>query len=132
MIVLFYNTRRKYSFNRRELALLVTIRNIAQYVDQEIKLGVWLYNKRSSGKIQFLQLRDGTGFIQGVVVKSEVPEQVWSDSKSLTQESSLYVTGIVREDQRSKLGYELTITNVEVIQIAGEYPITKKNMVPIF
>jgi len=106
--------------------LLVTIRNIAQYVNQEVKLGVWLYNKRSSGKIQFLQLRDGTGFIQAVVVKSEVTEQVWDESKSLTQESSLYVTGMVREDQRSKLGYELTITNLEVIQIAEDYPITKK------
>ncbi|TCS84179.1 asparagine--tRNA ligase [Tepidibacillus fermentans] len=106
--------------------MLVTIRNIAQYVNQEVKLGVWLYNKRSSGKIQFLQLRDGTSFIQGVVVKNEVPEQVWNDSKSLTQESSFYVTGIVREDQRSKLGYELAITNIEIIQIAEDYPITKK------
>ncbi|MFV9510649.1 asparagine--tRNA ligase [Tepidibacillus sp. LV47] len=106
--------------------MLVTIRNIAQFVDQEVKLGVWLYNKRSSGKIHFLQLRDGTGFIQGVVVKNEVPEQVWNNSKALTQESSFYVKGIVREDQRSKIGYELAVTDIEIIQIAEEYPITKK------
>jgi len=106
--------------------VIVTIKNIAQFVDQEIKLGVWLHNKRSSGKIQFLQLRDGTGFIQGVVVKSEVSEEIWESSKALTQESSLYVTGVVRKDERSKIGYELTITNIEVIQYAAEYPISKK------
>ncbi len=106
--------------------MLVTISDLAQYVEKEVKLGAWLFNKRSSGKIQFLQLRDGTGFVQGVVVKSEVPEEVWEASKSLTQESSMYITGTVRKDERSKSGVELTVTNVEVIQIAEEYPITKK------
>ncbi len=106
--------------------LLPTIKNMAQYDEQEIKLGVWLFNKRSSGKIQFLQLRDGTGFIQGVVVKSEITEEVWNLAKSLTQESSLYVTGVVRKDDRSKLGYELTIKDIELIHLAEEYPITKK------
>lgn len=105
---------------------LITIRNIAQFEGKEVRLGAWLFNKRSSGKIQFLQLRDGTGFIQGVIVKSEVPEEVWDVSKNLTQESSIYVTGTVRKDERSKIGYELTITNVELIQLAEEYPITKK------
>ncbi len=105
---------------------LITIKNIAQHAEKEIRLGVWLHNKRSSGKIQFLQLRDGTGFMQGVVIKSEVSEETWNVSKELTQESSFYVTGIVREDNRSKLGYELTVTGLEVIQIAEEYPITKK------
>lgn len=106
--------------------MLVTIKNIAQYVGQEVKLGAWLYNKRSSGKIQFLQLRDGSGFIQGVVVKSEVSEDTWNISDQLTQESSIYVTGIVREDGRSKVGYELTVTGIELIHLAEEYPITKK------
>ena len=70
-------------------------------------IGAWFANKRSSGKIAFLQLRDGTGFIQGVVVKAEVAEELFQNAKSLTQESSLYVTGIVREDERSPFGYEL-------------------------
>ncbi|WP_425425400.1 asparagine--tRNA ligase [Vulcanibacillus modesticaldus] len=106
--------------------MLATIKNISEFVGQEVRLGVWLHIKRSSGKIHFLQLRDGTGFIQGVVVKSEVSEETWNASKSLTQESSLYVTGIVRKDERSKIGYELNVTGIEIIQIAQEYPITKK------
>lgn len=106
--------------------MLITINNIAQYEGQDVKLGVWLYNKRSSGKIQFLQLRDGTGFIQGVVVKSEVSEDTWNIGKELTQESSLYITGTVRKEERSKIGYELTVKEIVPIQTAPEYPITKK------
>ncbi len=73
-----------------------------------------------------MQLRDGSGFMQGVVVKSEVSEQVWEDAGKLTQESSLYVTGVVREDSRSKGGFELTVTGIEIIQLATDYPITPK------
>ncbi len=105
---------------------MVTIKNIAKFEGKEIKLGAWLHILRSSGKIQFLQLRDGTGFIQGVVVKSDVTEEIWNKSKSLTQESSLYVTGVVQKDDRSKIGYELLISDIDIIQIAEEYPITKK------
>ncbi|MFT9847616.1 asparagine--tRNA ligase [Aneurinibacillus sp. REN35] len=106
--------------------MLTTISQIGKHVGEEVRLGVWLFNKRSSGKIQFLQLRDGTGFIQGVVVKQEVAEEIWEAAKSLTQESSLYVTGLVREDERAKSGYELTVTGVEPLHIAEEYPITNK------
>jgi asparaginyl-tRNA synthetase len=102
------------------------IREVSRHVGEEVRMGCWLHNKRSSGKIQFLQLRDGTGFIQGVVVKSEVLEEVWEAAKSLTQESSLYVTGTVREEPRSKSGFEMTVTNVEIIQITENYPITPK------
>ncbi|WP_442601054.1 asparagine--tRNA ligase [Paenibacillus sp. KN14-4R] len=102
------------------------IRDVKDYVGQTVRIGAWLHNKRSSGKIQFLQLRDGSGYIQGVVVKSEVSEEVWNDASKLTQESSLYVTGVVREDSRSKFGYELTVTGVEIIQITQDYPITPK------
>ncbi|WP_374020761.1 asparagine--tRNA ligase [Paenibacillus thiaminolyticus] len=102
------------------------IRDVNRHVGEEVRIGGWLHNKRSSGKIQFLQLRDGTGFIQGVVVKSEVPEEVWEAAKSLTQESSLYFTGIVREEPRSKSGYEMTVTGVEIIQLTDDYPITPK------
>lgn len=107
-------------------ANLTMIREVDRHKDGTVTIGCWLHNKRSSGKIQFLQLRDGSGFIQAVVVKSEVPEQVWEAAGKLTQESSLYVTGIVREDTRSKGGYELTVTGIEIIQISTDYPITPK------
>ncbi|TQK63577.1 asparaginyl-tRNA synthetase [Brevibacillus sp. AG162] len=106
--------------------MLTTIARIGQHVGQEVRLGCWLYNKRSSGKIQFLQLRDGSGFIQGVVVKAEVAEEVWENASQLTQESSLYITGVVRADDRAPSGYELTVTGVEIIQVAQEYPISLK------
>jgi asparaginyl-tRNA synthetase len=105
---------------------LVMIRDVGQHINETVTIGCWLHNIRSSGKIRFLQLRDGSGFIQGVVVKSEVAEQIWEDTGKLTQESSLYVTGVVREDTRSKGGFELTVTCVEIIQIATDYPITPK------
>ena len=104
----------------------VTIREVANYLDQEITIGAWLANKRSSGKIAFLQLRDGTGFIQGVVVKNEVSEEVFTKAKSITQESSLYVTATVRKDDRSPLGYELSVKDIEIIHEATDYPITPK------
>lgn len=103
-----------------------TISEVYKYVDQEVKLGAWIANKRSSGKIAFLQLRDGTGFIQGVVVKAEVEEEIFQIAKSVTQESSVYVTGVVQKDERSPLGFELQVKNVEVIQAAVDYPITPK------
>ncbi|MGM0899870.1 MAG: asparagine--tRNA ligase [Bacillota bacterium] len=103
-----------------------TISEVHKYVEQEVKLGAWLANKRSSGKIAFLQLRDGTGFIQGVVAKSDVGEEVFQLAKSITQESSLYVTGKVQKDERSPLGYELLVTGLEVIHQAVDYPITPK------
>ncbi|MDQ1913039.1 asparagine--tRNA ligase [Paenibacillus sp. GD4] len=105
---------------------LVMIRDVGQHINETVTIGCWLHNIRSSGKIRFLQLRDGSGFIQGVVVKSEVAEQIWENTGKLTQESSLYVTGVVREDTRSKGGFELTVTGVEIIQIATDYPITPK------
>ncbi|GGE12296.1 asparagine--tRNA ligase [Marinithermofilum abyssi] len=106
--------------------MVTTINKISEYVGQEVKIGAWLYNKRSSGKIQFLQLRDGTGFIQGVLVKKQVSPEVWEQAQNLTQESSLYVTGTVRQDDRAPSGYELDVTDVEPIQVAEEYPIALK------
>lgn len=104
----------------------VTISQVGTHVGEEVTIGGWLHIKRSSGKIQFLQLRDGTGFIQGVMVKKEIDEKDWNEAKELTQESSLYVKGIVREDERAPSGFELTVTGVEIIQIAEDYPITPK------
>lgn len=102
------------------------IKKVNEHIGESVTIGAWINNKRSSGKIQFLQLRDGTGYIQGVVVKSEVPESVWDAAKSLTQESSLYVTGVIREEPRSKSGFEMTVTGIEVLHITSEYPITPK------
>ncbi|WP_423407212.1 asparagine--tRNA ligase [Heyndrickxia sp. MSNUG] len=103
-----------------------TIAEVHKYEGKEVKIGAWVANKRSSGKIAFLQLRDGTGFIQGVVVKSEVAEEVFQLAKSITQESSLYVTGTVTKDERSALGYEMQVNGIEVIHQATDYPITPK------
>lgn len=104
----------------------VYLKNIGDYVGQEVEIKGWLYNKRSSGKIQFLIIRDGTDMIQGVLVKSEVPEEVFEAAKELTQESSLIVRGVVRADERAPSGYELSLTDVKIVQIAEEYPITPK------
>ena len=103
-----------------------TISEVRKYVGKEVTIGAWLANKRSSGKIAFLQLRDGTGFIQGVVVKAEVGEETFKKAKAITQETSLYVSGVVREDERSPFGYELTVSNIEIIHEAIDYPITPK------
>ncbi|MCY8582952.1 OB-fold nucleic acid binding domain-containing protein, partial [Bacillus haynesii] len=103
-----------------------TINQVYKHVGEEVTIGAWIANKRSSGKIAFLQLRDGTGFIQGVVVKAEVDEETFQTAKSVTQETSLYVKGIVKEDERSPLGYELAVTSLEVIHEATDYPITPK------
>ena len=102
------------------------IADIADYEDKEITFHGWVYSKRSSGKIWFLMLRDGTGMTQCVVVKSEVAEEVFIIEPTLTQESSISVTGIVRKDDRSVGGFELTVKNIEVHQIAEEYPISPK------
>lgn len=105
----------------------ITIKQAKDYVNQEVTIGAWIANKRSSGKIAFLQLRDGTGFMQGVVVKAEVSEDIFKLAKSLTQETSVFVTGTITEDDRSKFGYEMQVSSVEVISESHDYPITPKN-----
>ena len=109
-----------------------TINEAKKYLNQEVTIGGWLHNKRSSGKIAFLQLRDGTGFMQGVVVKAEVSEETFQLAKDITQESSLYVTGTITEDTRSDLGYEMQVQSIELIDEAHDYPITPKNHGPEF
>src|SRR6516225_3734885 len=86
----------------------------------------WLYNKRSSGKIQFLIVRDGTGYLQCVVPRAEVPPDVWDEAERATQESSLSVTGLVRQDSRAPGGYEMAANAVEILGASAEYPITPK------
>ncbi|EAE5858152.1 asparagine--tRNA ligase [Listeria monocytogenes] len=104
----------------------ITINQASEFVGKEVTIGAWLANKRSSGKIAFLQLRDGTGFMQGVVVKSEVGDDIFATAKALTQETSLFVTGTINEDTRSPFGYEMAVSGVEVISESHDYPITPK------
>ena len=104
----------------------VRIKDIKDYVDQEVTLKGWLYNMRSSGKLMFPELRDGSGIIQGVVVKSEVPEEVWDKFGSLTQESSIIVKGKVVAHHKKEDTYEIQVSDVDIIQIAEPYPISPK------
>ncbi|HUW18388.1 MAG TPA: asparagine--tRNA ligase [Sedimentisphaerales bacterium] len=96
-------------------------------VGQEVTLAGWLYNSRASGKIQFLILRDGTGLCQCVVEKGNVPDELFDQLRRLGQESSLTVTGAVRADDRSVGGYELAVTNAQIVSPATDYPITPKS-----
>ncbi len=104
----------------------VYIEDIASFKDQEVEIRGWLYNKRSSGKIRFLLVRDGTGLIQGTLFDPEANKSLFEKFDELTQESSLKIRGTVREDKRAPGGYELTIKDIEILQIAEEYPITPK------
>lgn len=109
----------------------ITINQAPQYVGQEVTIGSWLLQKRGSGKLQFLQLRDGTGFMQGVVVKAN-DEELFNVAKGLNQETSMYVTGMIKEDERSSFGYEMEVSGIEIIQSAEGYPITPKEHGPEF
>lgn len=105
----------------------VYIKDVGRYVNQEVTLKGWLYNLRSSGKILFPQIRDGSGIIQGVVVKSAVAPEVWEGFERLTQESSIIVRGRVREDKRAPGGYEIDVSDLQIVQIAEPYPLGKKD-----
>lgn len=104
----------------------VYIEDIGQHNGQEVEIRGWVYNKRSSGKVRFLLVRDGTGIIQGTVFHPDKDFPLFKIFDDLTQESSVIVRGKVREDRRAPGGYELEISNIEVIQIARDYPITPK------
>jgi len=104
----------------------VQVSQIAGFENQEVELRGWLYNKRSSGKLHFLQLRDGTGTIQCVVFREEVNPQVFQLCDELPQESAIVVRGAVRRDERAPLGYEIGVSAVECVHQAEEYPITPK------
>ncbi len=105
---------------------VIRISDVSKYDGQKVKLQGWLYNKRGSGKIHFLQLRDGSGIIQCVAVKAEISEEDFEKGNQLTQESSFSVEGVVRKDTRSDLGFELGVTKIDVLQIAKDYPISPK------
>jgi asparaginyl-tRNA synthetase len=104
----------------------VYIETIADHVGQPVTLKGWLVNRRSSGKIHFLQLRDGSGFIQAVVSKAAVGEATFAAADHLSQESAVIVHGTVRADTRAPGGYEIDATGLEVVSPAHDYPITPK------
>src|SRR5437667_10546009 len=104
----------------------VYIEEISKHEGQEVTLKGWLQNKRSSGKIQFLMLRDGTGTIQCVATLAAVSPEAFAQMDKLTQESAIVVSGKVRADKRAPSGFELDVSAFEVVSIAEEYPITPK------
>ena len=105
---------------------MVYIKELADHVGKEVTLKGWLYNKRSSGKLQFLMLRDGTGIVQCVVFKGNVSEEMFEAAGSLSQESSFEVTGTVKKDDRQVGGHEIDVKDLKIISAASEYPITPK------
>ena len=112
------------------MAEQVFIERLAEHVGEEVTLKGWLYAKTGKGKLQFLQVRDGTGIVQCVVFKKEVPPEVFEDARRLSQESSLIVRGTVRADERAPGvpgGIEIGVTGLEIVQlVVDEYPITPK------
>src|SRR5687767_2713804 len=102
------------------------ISELSKHVGEEVVLKGWLYNLRSSGKIVFPQLRDGTGIVQGVALKNAVSAEVWEALKGLGQESSMILRGTVRADERAPGGYEIDIVDAQVLQQVHDYPITPK------
>lgn len=105
---------------------LTHINELSEHVGDEVVLKGWLYNLRSSGKILFPQLRDGTGLVQCVVLKATVSTEVWESLKTLGQESALTIRGMVRADSRAPGGFEIDVLGAEVIQEVHDYPITPK------
>lgn len=104
----------------------VYISEIGKYEGQDVCLKGWLYNKRSSGKLHFLQVRDGTGIIQAVVFKGDVSPETFETGDKIPQESSIEVYGTVKEDKRSPIGFEIGVKDLKLVSEANEYPITPK------
>jgi len=113
-------------------APVVSIRDLLKHSGEVVTLRGWVYSKRSSGKIRFLMLRDGTGVVQLVFVKGQVSDQAFDDFEKLTQESSVILTGKVREDKRAKGGVELDAESLQILQIAQDYPLGPKEHGPDF
>lgn len=102
------------------------INDVSKHDGETATIKGWLYNKRSSGKIRFILVRDGTGIIQTVIAQGEAPDEVFERADTITQESSLVLTGTVRKDKRAPGGYEIVCQDLQIIQRAGEYPISPK------
>jgi len=104
----------------------VYIEDIGQHEDQEVTIKGWLHNRRSSGKIHFLILRDGSGFIQAVMSKAAVGDELFKTADHLSQETSLIVTGTARADRRAPSGYEVDVTHLQVVGASQDFPVTPK------
>ena len=105
---------------------MVYINQLSNHVGEEVTLRGWLYNKRSSGKVKFLILRDGTGYLQCIVFKGNVSEEIFNLADSLLQETSFEVTGKVKQEKRAVGGHELDVTSLKLIGESNDYPITPK------
>jgi asparaginyl-tRNA synthetase len=103
-----------------------SIRELSQNVGQEVELSGWIDNKRSSGKIAFLQVRTAGGVVQAVAGRKDVPEETWADIERVTQESTVRVRGTVKEDKRSPIGVEIQASGFEILSLTQDYPITPK------
>ena len=110
----------------------VRIQDFGRHVGEEVRVQGWLHNKRSSGKLQFLIVRDGSGFAQAVMAKAAVPAEAWAAAEGAGQESSLELTGKVKADQRAPGGHEVEITGLTVLHATHDYPITPKEHGPAF
>jgi asparaginyl-tRNA synthetase len=106
--------------------VIARVSEVSKHVGETVRLQGWLYNKRSSKKLHFLQVRDGSGIIQAVVGIDDVSPELFALAGELTQESSIRVDGVVHEDPRSPIGFELHVKNLELVARANDYPITKK------
>src|SRR5881275_2799232 len=102
------------------------IEDIAKHEGQQVRLRGWLHNRRSSGKIHFLTLRDGSGFIQCVMSKQAVGDEMFTTADHLSQESAIIVEGVARADSRAPGGYEVDVSSLEVVSEAKDFPITPK------
>lgn len=110
----------------------MTITQLSSAVGTEVTIQGWLYNSRSSGSLAFLELRDGSGFVQAVVEKARVSEGDWTVATTLTQESSLRVTGVVSAHPKKPGVYEIQASGLEVIHLSPEFPISLKDHGPEF
>ena len=104
----------------------VRIKDLSRHAGEKVTVNGWLYNKRTSGKLQFPIVRDGSGFVQCVVSKKEVPEESWNDSDRATQESTVMVTGNVVAEPRAPGGVELHVSEFKLVSLAEPYPISPK------
>ena len=114
------------------LTMDILIKNLPDRVNQTVTIKGWLYNKRSSGPIAFLEIRDGSGFVQAVAVQKDLTPEIWSAVEQVTQESSVIVTGTVAKHPKKANVYELHVTSFEILQLAIDYPIAKKEHGPDF
>jgi len=108
------------------MAPKIYIKDLSKHIGEEVTLKGWLYNKRSSGKVKFLILRDGTGYLQCIVFKGNVTPEVFEAADELNQEASFEVTGMIKEEKRAVGGVELDATDLKMIAPSVDYPITPK------